>query len=265
MQSLNEELQTVNSELGERNQALSQANDDMQNLLNSTDIATVFLDSQLAIKRFTTQARRVFSLIDTDIGRPISDLTANVRYQEFVEDAREVLRSLVFKEREVQTKEGAWRLMRIMPYRTAENLIDGLVMTFIDIDRIKRNEAEADARRALLEQLLEALPNGVAVLDASLTIASANSRFYEILRTSPKRALHERLHLDGVLEAPELAAELERVLADGRELWGVKMSPLNRLKEKELRVSARRFHTQGADQPSLVLVLEDVGEVSAEA
>jgi two-component system, chemotaxis family, CheB/CheR fusion protein len=265
MQSLNEELQTVNSELGERNQALSQANDDMQNLLNSTDIATVFLDSNLAIKRFTTQARRVFSLIDTDIGRPISDLTANVRYQEFVQDAREVLRSLVFKEREIQTKEGAWRLMRIMPYRTAENLIDGLVMTFIDIDRIKRNETEALARRAFLEHLLEALPNGVAVLDAALTIASANSTFYEILRTSPKRALNERLHLDGVLEAPELAAELERVLADGHEVWGLKVSPQNRLKEKALRVCARRFHAPGAEQPSLVLVVEDVGQASSGA
>jgi two-component system, chemotaxis family, CheB/CheR fusion protein len=263
MQSLNEELQTVNSELGERNQALSQANDDMQNLLNSTDIATVFLDSNLAIKRFTTQARRVFSLIDTDIGRPISDLTANVRYQEFVEDAREVLRSLVFKEREIQTKEGAWRLMRIMPYRTAENLIDGLVMTFIDIDRIKRNEAEALARHAFLEQLLEALPNGVAVLDAALTIASANARFYEILRTSRKRALHERLHLDGVLEAPDLAVELERVLGGGHELWGVQVRPQNRLKDKELKVSARLFRAQGAEQPSVLLVVEDVGQVPA--
>jgi two-component system CheB/CheR fusion protein len=265
MQSLNEELQTVNSELGERNQALSQANDDMQNLLNSTEIATVFLDSNLAIKRFTTQARRVFSLIDTDVGRPISDLTANVRYQEFAEDAREVLRSLVFKEREVQTKEGAWRLMRIMPYRTADNVIDGLVMTFTDIDRIKRNEAEAVAGRISLEQLLEALPNGIAVLDAALTITTANSRFYEILRTSQKRALHERLHLDGVLEAPELAAELERVLTEGHEIWGRKMSPQNRLKEKELRVSARRFCSRGAEQPSLVLVLEDLGGASAKA
>lgn len=106
MQSLNEELQTVNSELEERNRALSQANDDMQNLLNSTDVATVFLDDRLAIKRFTTQARKVFSLIDTDIGRPISDLAANLRYDELVNDAREVLRSLIFQEREILTKGG---------------------------------------------------------------------------------------------------------------------------------------------------------------
>jgi hypothetical protein len=103
------------------------------------------------------------------------------------------------------------------------------------------------------------------VLDAALTITTANSRFYEILRTSQKRALHERLHLDGVLEAPELAAELERVLTEGHEIWGRKMSPQNRLKEKELRVSARRFCSRGAEQPSLVLVLEDLGGASAKA
>ncbi|HTU62636.1 MAG TPA: PAS domain-containing protein, partial [Polyangiales bacterium] len=97
--------------------------------MNSTEVATVFLDDKLHIKRFTTQAKKVFSLIDTDIGRPISDLAANLRYDGLLSEAQDVLSTLVFREREIQTKEGSWRLMRIMPYRTHENLIDGLVMT----------------------------------------------------------------------------------------------------------------------------------------
>jgi two-component system CheB/CheR fusion protein len=145
MQSLNEELQTVNAELEERNRALSQTNDDMQNLLNSTDVATVFLDDKLHVKRFTTSAQKVFRLINTDIGRPISDLAANLRYDGLVEDAQEVLRTLVFREREIQTKDGEWRMMRIMPYRTHENLIDGLVITFVDIDRFRRGAAAGAA------------------------------------------------------------------------------------------------------------------------
>jgi two-component system CheB/CheR fusion protein len=148
MQSLNEELQTVNAELQERNRALSQTNDDMQNLLNSTDIATVFLDDKLKVKRFTTSAKKVFRLIDTDIGRPIADLAANLQYDSLVEEATDVLRTLVFREREIQTKSGEWRLMRIMPYRTHENLIDGLVMTFIDIDRFRRHASDSETTRS---------------------------------------------------------------------------------------------------------------------
>jgi two-component system, chemotaxis family, CheB/CheR fusion protein len=173
MQSLNEELQTVNVELEQRNRALSQTNDDMQNLLNSTDIATVFLDEKLSIKRFTTQATKVFNLIETDIGRPIADLVANLRDDRLLDDAAAVLRTLVFHEREIQTKEGAWRLMRIMPYRTHDNLIDGLVLTFIDIDRIKLTEQREQVARARAEAVIDAVPNPLLVLEASLHISSA--------------------------------------------------------------------------------------------
>jgi two-component system CheB/CheR fusion protein len=230
----------------------------MQNLLNSTEVATVFLDHELVIKRFTNQARKVFSLIDTDIGRPISDLTGSIRYEEFEEDAREVLRTLVFSEREIQTKDGSWRLMRIMPYRTSDNQIKGLVMTFIDIDRIKRNETGSERHRVFAEEALDAIPIGVAVLDAALTILYANARFYEIFRTNRKRAEGERLLPDGVLHSPELAAELSRVIPEQRELKSFHLKRKDGSERKDIRVSARSFRASANDRELLLLTLEEL-------
>jgi PAS domain S-box-containing protein len=150
MQSLNEELQTVNAELQGKIGELSYANDDMINLLNSIAVATIFLDDQLRIKRYTTPAIQMMALIPSDIGRPIRDLTSNLDYPELVADAEAVLRTLVMQEKEVRTQDGTWYLVRIMPYRTSENLIDGLILTFVDIDRVKRAE---NTRQRAVEQL----------------------------------------------------------------------------------------------------------------
>jgi two-component system, chemotaxis family, CheB/CheR fusion protein len=143
MQSLNEELQTVNAELQGKVEELSRANDDMKNLLNGTDIATIFLDNDLNIKRYTDRTRKVIRLIPSDIGRPLSDLVSKLKYKELAEDAQNVLHTLVFKEAEVQSEDGASYLMRMLPYRTTENVIDGLVVTFVDITKIKALQAEA--------------------------------------------------------------------------------------------------------------------------
>jgi two-component system, chemotaxis family, CheB/CheR fusion protein len=145
MQSLNEELNTVNAELESKVDELSRSNDDMQNLLNSIEIATIFLDGQLKITRYTEQARRLVNLIQTDVGRPLADLVSNLDYDAVVADCREVLRTLAFKQAEVRTKDGRWYLLRIIPYRTAENVIDGVVLTFVDVNPVK--EAERGLRR----------------------------------------------------------------------------------------------------------------------
>jgi len=142
MQSLNEELQTVNAELQSKVDDLSRVNNDMTNLLNSTDIATVFLDSQLNVRRYTDSAVSIIKLIPGDLGRPLSDLVTELDYPDLPEDSREVLRTLVFSEKQVATKNGHWFRVRIMPYRTIENLIDGLVITFTDISVLKKLEEE---------------------------------------------------------------------------------------------------------------------------
>ncbi|MGL1833609.1 chemotaxis protein CheB [Rhodocyclaceae bacterium SMB388] len=151
MQSLNEELQTVNIELQSRVDDLSRINDDMQNLLNSTEVATVFLDERLHVRRFTPQVAHIIKLIDADAGRPLSDLASDLDYPELEDDARKVLHTLIFSEKQVGTRDGRWFTVRIMPYRTMENVISGVVITFIDISVAKRLEAELRATVARIE------------------------------------------------------------------------------------------------------------------
>ncbi len=151
LQSLNEELQTVNAEQQSKMDELSRMNNDMRNLLNSTEIATVFLDNQLQVRRFTIGSNKLFKLIPGDVGRPLSDIVSDLRYAELTETAQEVLRTLVFSEKEVATTDGRWFLVRIMPYRTVENVIDGVVITFAEITAAKALEAELRAEIAKLK------------------------------------------------------------------------------------------------------------------
>jgi two-component system CheB/CheR fusion protein len=159
MQSLNEELQTVNHELQAKVDELSRSNNDMKNLLNSTDIATLFLDGDLNVRRFTTPTTKIIKLIPGDAGRPITDITSDLDYQDLADDAREVLRTLVFKERLTSTRDGRWFSVRIMPYRTLENLIDGLVITFSDAADSRALELALKDQASQLQQMADSLPN----------------------------------------------------------------------------------------------------------
>ena len=145
-QSMNEELQTINNELHSKLDDLALAQSDMQNLLNSTDIATLFLDNALNVRRFTEQITRIVHLRDSDIGRPLSDLASTLVYPELHADAKETLRTLAFSEKQISTTDGRWYSVRIMPYRTLADVIQGTVITFVDITAAK--ELEARLRKA---------------------------------------------------------------------------------------------------------------------
>ena len=151
MQSLNEELQTVNTELQAKMDEHSRTSNDMKNLLDSTDIATLFLDKDLKVRRFTPQATKIIKLIPGDAGRPITDLASELRYPELAEDAREVLRKLTFAEKPVGARDGRWFTVRIMPYRTLDDRIDGVVITFADITAAKTLEAKLRNHQSVLE------------------------------------------------------------------------------------------------------------------
>ena len=138
LQSTNEELVTVNAELQKKVEELSDVNNDISNLLGSTEIGTIFLDINLCIKRFTPAITDLFNLIQTDIGRPIGDITSNIQLDDLFERAQKVLDTLVRQEVELQDKKGNWYSMRIAPYRTLENVIDGVVLTFVDINKLKQ-------------------------------------------------------------------------------------------------------------------------------
>jgi len=153
MQSLNEELQTVNVELQSKVSDYIRASDDMKNLLNSIEIATLFLDKELNIRRYTEQVTRIFKLRDADVGRPFTDLVSDLQYPEIDNDARRVIKTLTSIETEIATNDKRWYKVRIMPYRTLDDHIDGLVMTFSDITQAKILEIELKkANEALLEK-----------------------------------------------------------------------------------------------------------------
>jgi two-component system CheB/CheR fusion protein len=152
MQSLNEELQTVNAELQAKLDELSRTSNDMKNLLNSTDIATLFLDNDLNVRRFTPQATKIIKLIPADVGRPITDLASELCYPELTEDAREVLQTLASAEKQIGARGGRWFTVRIMPYRTLDDRIDGVVITFSDITAAKTIEAKLRENQSVLEK-----------------------------------------------------------------------------------------------------------------
>ncbi len=150
LQSINEELITLNQENKHKVDELSQLTSDLQNLFVATDVATLFLDRERRIKRFTPKVEALFNILTSDIGRPLTHLTHKLGRGDFIEDAQNVLRTLVPVEREIQTDGGVWYLLRLHPYRTAEDRIDGVVLTFVDIDRLKRSD---EARRRSEERL----------------------------------------------------------------------------------------------------------------
>jgi two-component system CheB/CheR fusion protein len=156
MQSINEELQSINAEQQAKMEEFSLLSNDMQNLLNSTEIAVVFLDNQLNIRRFTTGTNKLIKLIPSDLGRPLSDIATDLHYPELTAEALEVLRTLVFTEKQIPTNDGRWYTVRIMPYRTMDNVINGVVITYLDITAAKTLQSELSAANEKLQTMLAA-------------------------------------------------------------------------------------------------------------
>jgi chemotaxis methyl-accepting protein methylase len=190
MQSLNEELQTVNAELLAKVEELSRASNDMKNLLNSTDIATLFLDNNLNVRQFTSQATKIIKLIPGDIGRPVTDLASDLLYPELTADARDVLRKLGFLEKPIGASDGRWFTVRIMPYRTQDDRIDGLVITFADITVAKNLEIQLLEKQGILEKQIaeqsakRAKPGDATPLDAA---AQTQTKLDEQERSARKK------------------------------------------------------------------------------
>jgi two-component system CheB/CheR fusion protein len=181
LQSVNEELQTVNGELAHRVHELARANSDLKNLLESTQIATVFLDNDLRVKSFTPSVADIFHLIDTDLGRPITHIASRIAYPELEDDVRRVLRTLGVAEREVGVPGGEGRyLVRVLPYRSIDNFIAGAVLTFLDVTATVRAEAEAADANRRMREILESIADAFYALDDDLRFTYVNRRALEL-------------------------------------------------------------------------------------
>lgn len=174
MQSMNEELQTLNAELQAKIDDFTRVNNDMKNLLNSTDIATLFLDKDLNIRRFTLQAVKIFKLIKSDIGRPFTDLSTDLIYTELCDDIDKVLKTHKFIKKQKPTKDGRWYSIRIMPYRTLEDKIDGVVITFFNISDLKEVEVKLHETEQINRFLLDSASEIIIKLSADLRILEVN-------------------------------------------------------------------------------------------
>ncbi len=191
MQSLNEELQTVNSELQSKLDEFSRVNNDMKNLLNSTDIATLFLDKELNIRRYTNQATKIFKLIKSDIGRPFTDQVTDLLYPDLAADAHEVLRTLIFIEKQIPSKDGQWFSIRIMPYRTYDDRIDGLVITFFDMSTLKQVEVKLHESEHINHLLAQSSQELIIKLSSDWKILEFNTEAEKVFGKKQKEVVNE--------------------------------------------------------------------------
>jgi two-component system CheB/CheR fusion protein len=239
LQSVNEELTTVNQELKIKIEELSQSNDDFGNLMNSTDIGTIFLDRALRLKLFTPRACDIYSLIPSDIGRPLSDINGQIAVGDLTTGLEHVLATLQPIQREIQTFTGRWYLMNILPYRTSEDRIEGVILTFLDITGRK----EAEGRLRLSEERLRLLIESVT--DYSIIIQDIEGRI-EVWNPGAERMF-------GFTEAEAVGQSIEIIFtpedrAQGAHLAEMKMAREQGVAKDErwhLRRDGSRFYVSG--------------------
>jgi two-component system CheB/CheR fusion protein len=168
LQSINEELQTINQEYRNKNEQLAELNADLVNLINSTEIATIFLDRQMRVRRYTPAVSALFNLRPGDAGRPLTDLSHRLDYPTMLDDAREVMRTLHRMEREVKSSNGLWYTTQISPYRSIDDRIDGVVLTFVDVTDRKHSEVERETLLTEVQATSIAKSNFIGVMSHEL-------------------------------------------------------------------------------------------------
>jgi len=270
LQSVNEELSTVNAELQNKVTDLSRVNNDMNNLLAGTGIATVFVDHRLGILRFTPTATNIINLIQSDIGRPVDHLVSNLKDAgNLTEGIKAVLDTLIPKEIEVQTKEGNWYLMRILPYRTLNNVIEGAVLTFVDITQHKQAKeallnAELEKNKIPL-QMLEAIVTTVRepllVLDTDLRVILANASFYTAFKVKPDNTVGQLIYDlgNGQWNIPALRKLLDDILPKNTLFNDYEMThKFEEIGRRTMKLNARRMAGDADRSDLILLALEDI-------
>ena len=260
LQSVNEELMIVNTELQSKIDELSQANSEMSNLLAGTQIATVFLTNDLRIKRFTPTATDVINLIPGDIGRPVSDIASKLEYDDMLNDAADVLRTLTSSEKTVHSREGSSYLIRIMPYRTIMNVIDGVVMTFIDITEQKKTQEALSEALGFLDGIAETIREPLVILGSDLRVQRANEAFYTMFRVTPADTQKKQIYELGnrQWDIPALRELLEKVLPENSLVRDFLVDhEFPGIGRRKMLLNARRVDNPGTQKSSILLVIED--------
>ncbi len=261
LQSFNEELETINTELNHKVVELDKANSDLQNLLESTKIATIFLDGELRIKSFTPAAIDMFRLIAGDVGRPITDLAARFHHSNLAEDVREVLRSLAPRERQLAGEGRRHYQMRVLPYRTVHDVIDGVVITFTDVTELKESEARALDAKAYTESMIQTVREPLLVLDAGLRVQTANRSFYEAFKVTAAETEGNVLYELGNAQwdIPELRRILTDLLPQRGALDDFEVEhTFKEIGSRTMLLNGRLMERQNGGAPLILLAIEDI-------
>ncbi|MBW4570719.1 MAG: PAS domain-containing protein [Tolypothrix carrinoi HA7290-LM1] len=263
IQAANEELNTLNDELFRRNIESNQVSNDLQNLLSSTNIPIVMLGADLRIRRFTPLAQQILNLIPTDVGRPLGDINLNLNVPDLEQEILDVINNLSPKEQEVQDNKGHWYDLRIRPYRTIDNKIDGAVVILVDIDALKRSATQLAQSRNYAEAIVDTLREPLVVLDTSLQVISANQAFYELFQVQAGQ-IEQRLRIfelgNGQLNIPQLRSLLEDIVPSNNQLEDFQNLELEYEFEhgrKTLQVNARKM-SQAGDRDLILLAIADI-------
>ena len=262
LQSINEELQTVNSELKLKLDAISRAHSDLQNLIAANDIGTLFLDSNLHIKLFTTRVLDLFPLTPADEGRPLTDFAHELDYDDLIKDTRAVLSDLTPIRREVRSRSGRWYEVRMRPYRTVEDKIDGVVLTFVDISeghQVEQALRESERRLGQEKHLVELSRDPIFVWDFDGGIVDWNRGSEELYGYARQEALgkQKELLLGTSVPGSSFAELKKKLLQDGS--WAGELR--QRTKDGRELVVESRLQLQSFDGRRLVL--ESTRDVTA--
>jgi two-component system, chemotaxis family, CheB/CheR fusion protein len=259
LQATNEELHTINEELNSRNVELGQLNNDLQNLLSNINIPILMLDGELRIRRFTSLAQQIFNLIPTDLGRPFSDIQPNIIIPNLGASIVEVIDTLTTKEEEIQDRTGAWYSLRIRPYRTIDNRIDGVVIGLIDIDTLKCSATSIAAARDYANAIVETVRQPLLVLDPDLRVIRANHCFYEIFQLTPAQTEQQSIFelKNRLWDLPDLRSLLENLLARDTDFQDLEVTQLDPESPQILLFNARKIRDE-LHEHSILLAIEDI-------
>jgi two-component system CheB/CheR fusion protein len=267
LQSLNEEMVTVNAEQNARIEQLSDLQNDMKNLLDSTNVGTLFLDHQLCIRRFTREAAKAYCLVATDVGRPLSDIKSNLAGDDLLADLQSVLDTLVPREREVCSNSGAHYLARMQPYRTLDNVIEGAVLTFTDItesgEAARLRFAAQQLACELAEGIIDMVSQPLIVLDAGLQVVSASAAFYAQFQVAAEQTVGRRIYDlgNGQWNIPALRQLLEAVLPQNQVINDYLVDhDFPGLGARRMRLNARRIVTGVGNTELILLAIPEINE-----
>jgi two-component system CheB/CheR fusion protein len=255
IQSSNEELVTVNEELNRRNAELTRSNDDLTNLFASVDVPILILGKGLEVRRFNQSAEDLLRLVRGDVGRPIGHVKLNL-VTEFQDALEEVVRTLVAKELEVQDRDGRWFLLRIRPYWTLDNRIEGAVLAFLEVDSLRRARAYAEA-------IVSNVGSPLVVLDPKLRVRTVNRAFCEMFKVSPGETVGQLLYDlgNGQWNIPELRRLLEDILPGKTSFHSFRVERnFASIGPRTMLLDARRFNPSDETEGALLLSILDVTE-----